>query len=87
MSQSVNVNFKLDEDVKKRMESACSSMGLSLSAAFTVFAIKVANERRIPFEISADPFYSSSNINYLSQKMSDYRRGNLKIAEHDLIEE
>ena len=38
MSQAVNVNFKLDADVKKSMEQACSELGLSMSAAFTVFA-------------------------------------------------
>lgn len=72
-SQTVNVNFKLDADVKKSMEQACSEMGLSMSAAFTVFAKKVAREKRIPFEISADPFYSESNIRYLESKMSDYK--------------
>ena len=36
MSQAVNVNFKLDADVKKSMEQACSELGLSMSAAFTV---------------------------------------------------
>lgn len=40
MSQSVNVNFKLDADVKKSMEQVCSELGLSMSAAFTVFAKK-----------------------------------------------
>lgn len=35
MSQSVNVNFKLDADVKS-MEQVCSELGLSMSAAFTV---------------------------------------------------
>lgn len=87
MAQVVNVNFKLDADVKKRMEEACSDMGLSLSAAFTIFAKKVARERRIPFEVSADPFYSESNIRYLEQKMADYKAGNLQFAEHELIEE
>ena len=29
MSQSVNVNFKLDADVKKSMEQVCSELGLS----------------------------------------------------------
>ena len=29
MSQAVNVNFKLDADVKKSMEQACSELGLS----------------------------------------------------------
>ena len=28
MSQAVNVNFKLDADVKKSMEQACADMGL-----------------------------------------------------------
>ena len=62
MSQAVNVNFKLDADVKKSMEQACSELGLSMSAAFTVFAKKVGREKRIPFEVSVDPFYSDSNL-------------------------
>ena len=36
-----------------------------MSAAFTVFAKKVGREKRIPFEVSVDPFYSDSNIRYL----------------------
>lgn len=87
MSHTVNVNFKLDEDVKKSMEQACSEMGLSMSAAFTIFAKKVSRERRIPFEVSADPFYSESNIRYLEKKLADYKSGQLKLAEHELIEE
>ena len=31
MAQVVNVNFKLDEDVKKSMEQACNELGLSMS--------------------------------------------------------
>ena len=87
MSNVINVNFKLDADVKKNMEQACSDMGLSMSAAFTIFAKKVARERRIPFEITADPFYSDSNIRYLEKKMDEYKSGALKVAEHSLIEE
>lgn len=87
MSQTVNVNFKLDADVKKNMEQACSELGLSMSAAFTVFAKKVAREKRIPFEVSVDPFYSDSNIRYLEQKMDNYKSGRLRLSEHDLIED
>lgn len=65
MAQMVNVNFKMDADVKKKMESACAAMGLSMSAAFTIFAKKVGSEWRIPFEISADLFYSEENMVYL----------------------
>lgn len=87
MAQTVNVNFKLDADVKKGMEQACAEMGLSMSAAFTVFAKKVSRERRIPFEIAADPFYSESNMRYLEDKMADYKAGKLKFEEHKLIGE
>ncbi|MEE3453879.1 type II toxin-antitoxin system RelB/DinJ family antitoxin [Dialister sp.] len=87
MAQTVNVNFKLDAEVKKNMETACSDMGLSMSAAFTIFAITVARERRIPFEVTADPFYSDSNIRYLEKKMREYRKGTLRLAEHGLLDE
>lgn len=87
MAQVVNVNFRLDEDVKKSMEKACADMGLSMSAAFTIFAKKVGRERRIPFEVSADPFYAESNMRHLEKKMEDYKEGRLEFAEHELIEE
>ena len=86
MSQSVNVNFKLDADVKKSMEQVCSELGLSMSAAFTVFAKKVGREKRIPFEVSVDPFYSESNIRHLEKVVKDIRNGKAHFAEHDLIE-
>ena len=87
MAQVVNVNFKLDADIKKSMEEACSEMGISMSAAFKIFAKKVGREKRIPFEITADPFYSESNIRYLEEKMEEYKAGKLKLAEHELLED
>jgi DNA-damage-inducible protein J len=86
MANTVNVNFKMDADVKKRMEQACSEMGLSMSAAFTIFAKKVGREYRIPFEVSADPFYSESNLRYLEGVVQDIKDGKAHFAEHDLIE-
>ncbi len=85
MAQAVNVNFKLDADVKKSMEQACSDMGLSMSAAFTIFAKKVGRERRIPFEVSADPFYSEENIAELERRIADMKAGR-NTHEHELIE-
>ena len=86
MAQTVNVNFKLDEDVKKRMEQVCSELGLSMSAAFTIFAKKVSREHRIPFEVSVDPFYSESNIRYLENLNHEVKSGKAHFEAHDLIE-
>ena len=86
MAQAVNVNFKLDPDTKKSFEEVCSEMGLSVSAALTVFVKKVSREKRIPFEINADPFYSESNIRHLESIVRDIKSGKAHFTEHELTE-
>lgn len=81
------VNFRMDEEVKRKMEQACKEMGMSMSTAFNIFAVKVGNERRIPFEITADPFYSESNMKYLRRVIAEIESGRAKLTEHELIED
>lgn len=87
MAQAM-VNFRMDEDLKKGMEQACKDMGMSMTTAFTVFATKVSKERRIPFEVAADPdpFYSEANMNYLRKVIADVKSGRAALTEHELIE-
>ena len=83
MAQTM-VNFRMDEELKKNMEQVCKEMGLSMTTAFTIFATRVSKERRIPFEISADPFYNEANINRLLKAVSNLNSG--KGVEHEIIE-
>ena len=48
MANAVNVNFRMDPDLKRSMEEVCAEMGLSMTTAFTIFAKKVSREHRIP---------------------------------------
>ena len=86
MSQTM-VNFRMDEEIKRKMEQACKEIGMSMTTAFTIFALKVGNEKRIPFEIVADPFYSEANMKYLRKVVSDIESGKARLTEHELIEE
>lgn len=86
MAQAM-INFRMDENLKKGMEQTCREMGMSMTTAFTIFATKVARERRIPFEITADPFYSESNQRYLNAVIADIESGKAVLQEHDLIED
>ena len=86
MAQTM-INFRMDSELKKSMEQVCKEMGMSMTTAFTIFATKVSREKRIPFEISADPFYSESNMKYLPAVMSDIESGKSVLTEHELIEE
>lgn len=68
----VNVNIRMDADLKKQFEAFCSDIGMNMTTAFCVFAKKAVRERRIPFEITADndPFYSSSNMKRLEKSIA-----------------
>lgn len=84
MAQSM-INFRIDEDLKMAMEQTCSDMGLSMTAAFTIFAKKVSTEKRIPFEVTADPSYSEKNMKYLEKVISDIETDKSNLIERDLI--
>ena len=79
------VSFRIDDNIKAKAESACAAMGMTMSAAINIFLTKVANERRIPFEVSADPFYSDEYIEILERRIADMKAGR-NMKEHDLIE-
>ncbi len=88
MGRSVNVNFRLDSDLKKEMEVLCDKLGMSMTTAFTIFAKKMTREQRIPFDVSiSDPFYSKENIEYLEKIVDDIKTGKAHFEEHDLLEE
>ena len=86
MAQAM-INFRMDEELKRNMEQICQDMGMSMTTAFTIFAKKVTRERRIPFEVSADPFYSESNMKHLEKVVSDIETGREILTEHALLED
>jgi len=63
------VNIRMDEDLKKEMEIVCNDLGINITTAFTIFAKKLTREKRIPFSVSIDPFYSNENIKALENSM------------------
>ncbi len=73
MAQAM-VNFRMDETLKEKMEKTCKDMGLTVTAAYTMFATKVTRERKIPFEITADPFYSDENMERLRKNVAEMER-------------
>ncbi len=87
MASTTNINFRMDSELKRTMEAVCADMGLSMTTAFTIFAKAVTRERRIPFEVTADPFYSESNLRHLEHIARDIRSGTAHFAEHPLLED
>lgn len=77
------VNFRVDDTIKMKAESACTAMGLSMSTAINIFLTKLANEQRIPFEVAVDPFYRDENMARLRKSIAQLNAGKGKVHEVD----
>ena len=42
---NTNINIRMDADLKRSMEEACSELGMTMTTAFTIFAKKVSREK------------------------------------------
>lgn len=83
MAQTL-VNVRMDEEVKRSMEETCKELGITMSTAFNIFARKMCREKRIPFEVSIDSFYSESNIQTLKNSIKELEKG--KVVKKSLDE-
>ena len=77
-------SVRMDDSLKSQFEALCADFGMSMTTAINVFAKAVVRERRIPFEVSADPFYSESNLRFLREGLAQLNAG--KGTEHEIIE-
>ena len=51
---NININIRMDSDLKQQFEAFFNDVGMTMTTAFTVFAKKAVREYRIPFEIGAE---------------------------------
>lgn len=64
------INLRIDDDIKKKAEIACDEIGISMSTAINIYLKKLGREKRIPFEVSVDPFYSEENMARLRKSIA-----------------
>ena len=81
---TTSVTIRMDENLKKQVETLFDDMGLNMTTAITMFAKAVVRQNKIPFEISADTFYSEANQAHLRKAIADLEAGKGKV--HEWIE-
>lgn len=72
---TTSITIRMDEKLKKQAEILFEDMGLNMTTAFTMFTKAVVRQNKIPFEITADPFYSEENQRHLSKAIADLEAG------------
>ena len=78
------LSVRMDDEVKRKFDAFCAEVGMNASVAVNLFAKTVIREHRIPFEISADPFWSEENQAVLRRSIAQLDAG--KGTAHELIE-
>lgn len=66
------VSFRMDDTLKVQTEAILNELGLNMTTAMTMFAKTIVRERRLPLDLSIDPFYSTANQARLNRAISEY---------------
>ena len=78
------VNFRIDDETKRRAEELFSSMGLTMTGAITIFIQQTLNRNEIPFPVQgAKP--PTLTKEELLRRIDDMEHGR-NCHYHDLIE-
>lgn len=51
---TTTINFKVDEKVKEQAQEIFKEMGLNMTTAFNMFLVKTIQERKLPFQPTAN---------------------------------
>ena len=71
----VNVNIRMEKDVKDKLNEFCKEVGMNMSTLFNVFAKKVVRENKVPFRLDIDPFYSEENVKFIKESIKQLDEG------------
>lgn len=64
------VSVRMDDSLKRNLDEICNELGISMTTAITMLAKKMTREKRLPFDVSIDPFYSDENMARLRKSIA-----------------
>ena len=83
---STHIHIRIDEETKRQAQQVFSDMELDITTAVTMFIRQAIRNRSFPFQPSADPFFSESNMAHLAIVKADSEAGR-NMTVHDIVED
>lgn len=78
------VSVRMDDALKHDFDTVCNDLGLSMTTAITMLAKKMTREKRLPFDVSIDPFFSDENMARLRRSIAQMEATGGTVHEVDL---
>lgn len=67
-----NLQVKIDDSLREDAQAVAAQLGLDLPSAVRMFLVQMVRQNGLPFQASADPFYSPMNQRYLKNVITDF---------------
>lgn len=89
MAHQINVNIRMDKDIKEQADNLFAELGFNLTTAVNAFVRQSLRERAIPFQIKTDtdPYFTQTNLKYIMQSLDDLKNGNIVVKSMAELEE
>lgn len=73
MTETTNLNIRIDKTLKEQAEVFFGELGMNMTTAINIFVRQSLRQGKIPFEITLtdDPFYSLSNMSVLRESVQE----------------
>ena len=81
------LTINTDEKTAENFYAFCEELGLDMSTAINLFMKACLREKRIPFSVSIDPFYSNENIKALENSINEVKDGKVIMKTIEELEE
>ena len=78
---TIQVNFRVDDAIKRKADISLNGIGISMSSALNIFLRQVVARQAIPMELRYDPLTDPAR---LEQAFSDYENGRKNYHFHEL---
>ena len=82
---TAEINFRVDEEVKKRATELLSQMGMDMSAALNVFLKALVREQSIPFRVTAISRRDEYILAGLRQAEQEYENPEGELSSHQEV--
>ena len=80
------ISVRMDDNLKQQTENILDELGLNMTTAVTMFAKAIVRERRLPLDLSVDPFYSAVNQAVLNRRIAEYEAGRGEMVRKSLTQ-
>ena len=80
MSQQINVNIRMDRNIKEQADALFKDLGFNLTTAVNTFVRQCLREQGIPFQIKTqDSYYNEVNMKRLLESKRQIESGQVVV--------